>query len=156
MPRLENWTRMRGKSRVIPSPRHPEVGDLVGGDVFGSKNHDDGKTITTGDVVEVRPGAVVTKSNKNEGGTEIYELGAWLWDDPSARKSLGDPLIARVFEDKDDAEVMLGVGQSVTVKFMGKDGSVEVRFGGDLAPEILVTVKSPSDLPVNLMREALS
>lgn len=151
MPRLENWTRMKGKSRVVPSPRQPEVGDIVGGDVFGSQNHDDGKTITTGDVIEVRPSAVVTKSNKNEGGTETYELGAWMWDDPAAKKSLGDPLIARVFED----DVVLCPGQSVTVRFKGKSGSVDVEFKADVAPEILVTVKTPSDTPVNLMREAM-
>ncbi len=152
MPRLENWTRMRGKSRVIPSPRHPEVGDLVGGDVFGSQNHEDGKTITTGDVIEVRPGAVVTKSSKSESGRETYELGAWMWDDPAARKSLENPLIARVFED----DVVLSSGQSVTVRFKGKDGSVEVEFKDDLAPEVIVTVKAPSDAPVNILREALS
>lgn len=157
---------MRGKSRVVPSPSHPKVGDLVGGDVFGSSSHDDGKTITTGDVLEVRPGAVVTKSNKNVGGTETYELGAWLWDDPAARKSLGDPLVARVFEERDDAEIVLGVGQSVVVKFKGPDGSVEVAFkdaglrdGKPIAPEILVTVKPSTNCVepvVNVVREALS
>lgn len=94
MPRLENWSRMKDKSRVIPSPGQPQVGDIVGGDVYGSTKHKDGSTITTGDVVEVHAGRVVTKSGV---GTETYELGKWVWDEPSARKALDDPITREVF-----------------------------------------------------------
>ena len=96
MPRLENWSCMKDKSRVVPTPRLPKPGDLVGGDVYGSSRHKDGTTITTGDVVEVHPGRVVTKSG---GGTETYELGKWVWDEPSARKALDDPITRDVFRE---------------------------------------------------------
>lgn len=74
--KLERWSKMRDKSRVIPTPGKLSVGDIVGGDVYGSPKRPDGTTITTGDIVEIRDGAVVTKSN---GGTEVYELGESLW-----------------------------------------------------------------------------
>lgn len=93
MPRLENWSRMKGKSRVIPSPGMPQVGDIVGGDVYGSPNHKDGSTITTGDIVEVREKQVVTKSH---GSTETYDLGKWVWDDPEMKKAYENESVRKV------------------------------------------------------------
>lgn len=84
---------MRNRSRLIPAPGQPSVGDIVGGDVYGSPNHKDGTTITTGDVVEVLPGKVVTKSH---GSTETYDLGSWIWDDPDMKEAYKDPEVRKV------------------------------------------------------------
>lgn len=77
---------MRDRSRVVPATDKPRVGDIVGGDVYGSKRHADGTTITTGDVVEVRaqPYSVVTRHHDS---TEVYELGKWMWGGVEGREN---------------------------------------------------------------------
>lgn len=79
MPRLENWSKMKDRSKVVPTPGPPEVGCIVGGDVYGSARHSDGTTITTGEVLEVFPDKVVTRSH---GESEIYVLGKSIWQNP--------------------------------------------------------------------------
>lgn len=84
---------MKNRSRVIPSPGPPEVGGIVGGDVYGSQHHEDGTTITTGDVLEVRPGQIVTRHHET---TVVYDLGKSMWEDEAVKKAYeSDPVVRR-------------------------------------------------------------
>lgn len=73
--RLENWTKMRGKSRVVPEPGEIIVGCSVGGEVYGHPTREDGTTMTTGTVIEIIDSKTIKTFSHNENGYSIYTLG---------------------------------------------------------------------------------